>query len=216
MYARFTEATIDPKKREQTLVIAESIFTAARQQKGFKGVSFCLDPKGEAVFVSLWESKEALLANEASGYYQEQVAKLKDVLTKPSTRLSPPVASRSAERPRPARGTTPPTKRREISRRHWGLGEAASKDFRHISTWRAAAFDCRLRRHGRYQPARDFARLIAGRWWRVTRHPDRDRPARPGSRRQLRKRTAVGSTWAVDDADRENLAQHGVLDPGRI
>src|SRR6202022_956184 len=86
MYARFTEGTIDPKKREQTEMIAASIFTAARKQTGFKGVSFCLDPKGEAVFLSLWESKEALLANEASGYYQEQVAKLKDVLTRPTTR----------------------------------------------------------------------------------------------------------------------------------
>ena len=86
MYARFTEGTIDPTKREQAEMIAESIFTAAREQKGFKGVSFCLDPKGEAVFLSLWESKEAMQANEASGYYKEQVAKLKDVLTKPTTR----------------------------------------------------------------------------------------------------------------------------------
>src|SRR6202022_4616434 len=86
MYARFTEGTIDPKKREQAERIADSIFTAARQQKGFKGVSFCVDPMGEAVFLSLWESKEAMQANEASGYYQEQVAKLKDVLTKPTTR----------------------------------------------------------------------------------------------------------------------------------
>ena len=86
MYARFTEGTIDPKKREQAERIADSIFTAARQQKGFRGVSFCLDPMGEAVFLSLWESKEAMQANEASGYYQEQVAKLKDVLTKPTTR----------------------------------------------------------------------------------------------------------------------------------
>src|SRR6202022_702371 len=69
MFARFTEGTIDPKKREQAETIAESIFTAARKQKGFKGVSFCLDPKGEAVFVSLWDSKEAMQANEASGYY---------------------------------------------------------------------------------------------------------------------------------------------------
>ena len=61
MYARFTEGTIDPKKREQAETIAASIFTAARQQKGFKGVSFCLDPKGEAVFLSIWESKEMLL-----------------------------------------------------------------------------------------------------------------------------------------------------------
>ena len=86
MYARFTEGTIDSKKREQAETIAESIFTAARKQKGFKGVSFCLGPNGEAVFLSLWETKEAMQANEASGYYQEQVAKLKDVLTKPTTR----------------------------------------------------------------------------------------------------------------------------------
>ncbi len=62
MYLRFTEVTIDPKKREQAEMIAASIFTAARQQKGFKGVSFCLDSKGEGVFLSLWESKEALEA----------------------------------------------------------------------------------------------------------------------------------------------------------
>jgi len=86
MYARFTEGTIDPKKREQAETIAKSIFTAARQQQGFKGVSFCVDPKGEVVFLSLWESKEALQANEASGYYKEQVEKLKDVLMKPTTR----------------------------------------------------------------------------------------------------------------------------------
>jgi quinol monooxygenase YgiN len=86
MYARFTEGTIDPKKREQAEMIAASIFTAARKQKSFKGVSFCLDPKGEAVFLSLWESKEAMEANEASGYYKEQVDKLKEILTKPTTR----------------------------------------------------------------------------------------------------------------------------------
>ena len=86
MYARFTESAIDPKKRDQAEKIAKSIFTAARQQKGFRGLSFCLDPKGEAVFVSLWESKETMQANEASGYYKEQVDKLKDVLIKPTTR----------------------------------------------------------------------------------------------------------------------------------
>jgi len=86
MYARFTEGTIDTKKREEAEMIAESIFTAARQQKGFNGLSFCLDPTGQAVFMSLWESKEAMQANEASGYYQEQVEKLKAVLTKPTTR----------------------------------------------------------------------------------------------------------------------------------
>src|ERR1700704_3564573 len=86
MYARFTEGTFDTKRREDAEMIAASIFTAARQQKGFRGLSFCLGPRGQAVFMSLWESKEAMQANEASGYYQEQVEKLKAVLTKPTTR----------------------------------------------------------------------------------------------------------------------------------
>lgn len=86
MYARFTEATIDPKQREQAEKIAKSIFEAARKQKGFKGVSFALDSKGDGVFLSLWDSKDALLANETNGYYNEQVAKLKDLLTKPTVR----------------------------------------------------------------------------------------------------------------------------------
>jgi quinol monooxygenase YgiN len=86
MYARFTEAAIDPSKREQAKGLAKSIFTAAKQQKGSKGLTFLLDPKGNGLFVSLWESKEALQASEASGYYKEQTAKLKDVLTTETSR----------------------------------------------------------------------------------------------------------------------------------
>src|SRR2546429_3410606 len=86
MYARFTEGTIDTKKREDAEMIAESVFTAARQQKGFRGLGFCLHPQGGALFASLWGAKEALLANEASGHYQGQGAKLKGVLRQPTTR----------------------------------------------------------------------------------------------------------------------------------
>ena len=86
MYLRLTEAAIDPTKRAEAEKIASTIFTAAKQQKGFRGVSFCLDPKGDGVFLSLWESKDALQRSESTGYYQEQVAKLKDVLTKQTTR----------------------------------------------------------------------------------------------------------------------------------
>ncbi len=86
MYARFTEATIDPKQREQVEQIGRSITAAARQQKGFRGLSFNLDLKGEGVFLSLWDSKEAMDANETSGYYKEQVEKLKTLLIKPTVR----------------------------------------------------------------------------------------------------------------------------------
>src|SRR5260370_22056736 len=70
MYARFTEGTIDPMKREQAEMIAASIFTAARQQKGFRGVSFCLDPKGEAVFLDPLASKRWPLPHIAMGCSQ--------------------------------------------------------------------------------------------------------------------------------------------------
>ena len=86
MYLRLTEAAIDPSKRAEAEKIASTIFTAAKQQKGFRGVSFCLDPKGEGVFLSLWESKDALQRSESTGYYQEQVAKLKDVLARQTIR----------------------------------------------------------------------------------------------------------------------------------
>src|SRR6202165_2005620 len=50
MYARLTEGTIDPKKREQAERSAASIFTAARKQNGFRGLRFCLSPPGGGGF----------------------------------------------------------------------------------------------------------------------------------------------------------------------
>ena len=97
MYARFTEATIDPTKREQAEMIAESIFTAARQQKGFKGLSFCLDPKGEAVFLSLWESKEALRANETTRHTGEVKAHEETQKTPKAARLTISAIRKDAE-----------------------------------------------------------------------------------------------------------------------
>src|SRR5260370_41385436 len=70
MYARFTEGSIDPKKRKQAEMIAASIFTAARQQKGFRGVRFCLDRTGGEVFLDPLASKRWPLPHIAMGCSQ--------------------------------------------------------------------------------------------------------------------------------------------------
>ena len=94
MYARFTETTTDSSKRKQLEEIAiESIIPAARQQKGFKGVLFATNSEGRGVFVSFWESKEALQATESSGYYNEQLAKIRDAVTAPTVRHTGEVAA---------------------------------------------------------------------------------------------------------------------------
>jgi hypothetical protein len=38
---------------------------------------------GKGVSISLWDSEEDAIANEQSGYYQEQVGKFKDFMTAP-------------------------------------------------------------------------------------------------------------------------------------
>jgi len=45
-------------------------------QKGYCGAYLLLDRKtGKAVALTLWESEKDAIANEQSGYYQEQVVK---------------------------------------------------------------------------------------------------------------------------------------------
>jgi heme-degrading monooxygenase HmoA len=57
------------------------------QQKGFVGIKLFIDRKtGKGVVVSRWQSEADLEAGEASGYYQEQIAKVAPFLTAPPTR----------------------------------------------------------------------------------------------------------------------------------
>ena len=85
MFARLTivHAKID-KLNETTKLYEESVVPAAKSQKGYRGVYMLTDSKtGKGISISLWETEADAIANEQSGYYQEQLSKFKDYLTAP-------------------------------------------------------------------------------------------------------------------------------------
>ena len=83
MHARLVTAPGRSNELDQmTKLWHESVLPAARQQAGFKGALVLADPEtGKAVSVSLWDTKDDMLAGEASGYYQEQVARFAPLVT---------------------------------------------------------------------------------------------------------------------------------------
>ena len=83
MFARITivQGKVD-KLDESIKIYEESIITAAKSQKGFQGAYLLTDRNtGKGISCTLWDSEEDADANEQSGYYQQQLDKLKDFLT---------------------------------------------------------------------------------------------------------------------------------------
>ncbi len=85
MFARLTIVQVKIDKLDETIKIYEdSIITAAKSQKGFQGTYLLTDRStGKGISCTLWDSEEDAVANEQSGYYQEQVGKFKDFFTAP-------------------------------------------------------------------------------------------------------------------------------------
>ena len=81
MYARVVIVQLTPGRTDQAITIFnESVLPAARTQQGFRGAYLLTDHHtGKFISVSLWETETDLNASEASGYYQEQVAKFAGV-----------------------------------------------------------------------------------------------------------------------------------------
>lgn len=88
MYARTTVMQGRPETFDESQkVFSESVIPAAKKQRGFKGALFLVDPNtGKGMSVTLWETEADLKAGEASGYFQEQVAKFGPLLAGPPTR----------------------------------------------------------------------------------------------------------------------------------
>ena len=88
MFARITTVQGKIEKLDETIKIYEdNIMTAAKSQKGFKGAYLLTNRNtGKAISCTLWDSEEDAVANEGSGYYQEQINKIKDFLTAPPDR----------------------------------------------------------------------------------------------------------------------------------
>lgn len=85
MFARLTivQVKID-KLDETTKIYEESVVTAAKSQKGYRGIYMLTDSKtGKGISISLWDTEEDAIASEQSGYYQEQLGKFKDFFTAP-------------------------------------------------------------------------------------------------------------------------------------
>ena len=58
-------------------IVKDSILPAAQQEEGFKGYLLLTNTETNKVInITIWETEAAMTAGEASGYYQEQVAKV--------------------------------------------------------------------------------------------------------------------------------------------
>ncbi len=88
MYARVTTTQIRPGKVAQaTEVYRDSVAPAAQQQHGFRGTYLLTDADtGKGLAITFWDTEADMLAGESSGYYQEQIAKFKDIFAAPPQR----------------------------------------------------------------------------------------------------------------------------------
>ena len=89
MYARVTLFELDTVRmpleaaleRFRTLVVPE-----LRNQPGYAGVYALTTPGGKGLVLTLWESEAAAQAGEATGFYDEQVAKFLLLMRQPPGR----------------------------------------------------------------------------------------------------------------------------------
>lgn len=88
MNARVTIVQILPGKVDEAVdLYRDSVVPAARQQKGCKRVYLLTDRNaGKGISITLWETEADMTAGENSGYYQQQLAKFKDVFGAPPVR----------------------------------------------------------------------------------------------------------------------------------
>jgi heme-degrading monooxygenase HmoA len=88
MFARVTNSQIKVDKLDEAIkIVKENVLTVAKSQKGYRGAYLLTDSKtGKGLIISLWDTEEDAIANEESGYYQEQVAKFKDIFAAPPVR----------------------------------------------------------------------------------------------------------------------------------
>ena len=88
MYARVTIVQTLPGKIDETIsIFRDSVVPAAKQQKGYKGVYLLTERKmGKGISITLWEAEADMTAGESSGFYQQQVAKFKDLFGAPPVR----------------------------------------------------------------------------------------------------------------------------------
>jgi heme-degrading monooxygenase HmoA len=83
MVVRATEAEIDVVRTnpaEAIEVFRQSVIPALHEQEGYEGCYVLLSEEGKVLVLSFWESDEAATATWLSGFYQEQIERLSDLV----------------------------------------------------------------------------------------------------------------------------------------
>jgi hypothetical protein len=87
MDARVTHVRMNPEDVEEAVrLFDESVIPAAQQEEGFQGALLLVRDDGSAIAIDLADTREHLRANEASGFYQSQIAKFADKIVGHPTR----------------------------------------------------------------------------------------------------------------------------------
>lgn len=83
MHARVTTVQLQPGRVDEAIrIYQESVVPVAKQQRGFRSTMLITDrASGKGMSITVWDSEADLQASEASGYYQEQLAKFGPLLT---------------------------------------------------------------------------------------------------------------------------------------
>ncbi len=83
MVMRITTLQVDPAKVEEVLrLIATSVVPAAQQQPGFQHFTVVADrPHATIKAIAIWATDADVTASDTSGYYQEQIGKVRPYLT---------------------------------------------------------------------------------------------------------------------------------------
>jgi heme-degrading monooxygenase HmoA len=77
MYARMTTFHVQPSTIDEAIRIVQNALPITKQQRGFKGGLALADyTTGKLIGITLWETEADMLANEANGYYRDQVGKI--------------------------------------------------------------------------------------------------------------------------------------------
>jgi heme-degrading monooxygenase HmoA len=99
MNARVVHVQMQPGKVNEAISLyRESVVPAAKQQNGFKNALLLTDPTtGKGLSITLWETEADMAAGEASGYYQEQIAKFASIFAGPPERAHYEVSVQGAE-----------------------------------------------------------------------------------------------------------------------
>ena len=87
MHARVVLATAQPGKTDEMIKVGrDSILPAAKKQKGFKSWFMLTNRNtGKGIVIGIWNTEADMMANESSGFYQEQIAKVAPLFTGPPT-----------------------------------------------------------------------------------------------------------------------------------